>query len=182
MLRVQRGSDLQELSDGLLILVDDVPRVRAALSAALADGGADGGADGAAEGADAGAGGGVRFSVGLSPGIRPPGSPSVPPAEVLADPPIVHMVLYLQRTCHAQNTNLHAVRGTATFRAIFSGNRDERTGADRLTDATFDVEMGDLRDTPLGSDPRDIPVARRSHVTGSLRFYFERGQPAQPFP
>ena len=53
-IRLQRGSDLAEFSDGLMVLIDDVPTILAAIAAAQADAGA---AD--AGGADAGTDGGA---------------------------------------------------------------------------------------------------------------------------
>ncbi|WP_437673343.1 hypothetical protein [Sorangium sp. So ce131] len=155
-IRVQRGSDLQEVSDGLSVLIDDVDIIRA-------------------EKLD------VDLSVALPPGVEPPGSP--PPEskpEELA--PLVHMALYLQRSCHNQNTVLYAVSGTIKFQALFSGDPNETDAADKYTDAEFDVMVGDPRDAALG-DPADaIPPELLSRVRGYFRFYFERGQPGQPFP
>ena len=52
----------------------------------------------------------------------------------------------------------------------------------KLTDAAFDVQFGDLHDVPLGGYAEDVPVGLQSRFTGHFRFYFERGQPGQPFP
>ncbi|AUX47139.1 hypothetical protein SOCE26_086510 [Sorangium cellulosum] len=155
-IRVQRGSDLQEVSDGLSVLIDDVDVIRA-------------------EKLD------VDLSVALPPGVEPPGSPPPEPKpQELA--PLVHMALYLQRSCHNQNTVLYAVSGTIKFQALFSGDPNETDAADKYTDAEFDVMVGDPRDAALG-DPADaIPPELLSRVRGYFRFYFERGQPGQPFP
>jgi hypothetical protein len=222
-IRVQRGNDLQEVSDGLSVLIDDVPKIRAALDAARsfqASGPADAGMTDAgttdagmtdagvpdAGSADGGvpeggapsscaptvtpvgmlgphADGTATFQVALPAGVTPPGSPTVPPPDLLADPPIVHMALYLQRSCHNQNTVLYAVSGTITFTALFSGDPNESSAAEKLIEVTkLDVQVGDIRDVPLGAYPREIPCELQSRLQGGFKFYFDRGQPAQPFP
>jgi hypothetical protein len=209
---VQHGSDTTEVSDGLSVLIDDVPTILGAIQGASAgtDGGAgDGGADagpasggyglsdgGASESASCPAAGGqltscddlqppagkATFRVDLPAGIHPPGSPTVPPPDIVADPPIVHMALYLERSCHNQNTTLYAVDGWIAINALFDGNPDETQADQKLTDATFNVEFGDIRDVPFGQYAGDVPPGLRSRICGSFKFYFERGQPAQPFP
>jgi len=159
-MRIQRGNDLTEVSDGLSVLIDDVPKIREQLALGSAS----------------------TFKVAIPAGVTPPGSPTVPPDDLLADPPIVHMALYLQSSCHNQNTVLYAVSGTITFSALFSGDPNEKEANEKLTDATFEVNVGDLRDVPLGAYPSEIPVDLQTKLTGSFRFYFERGQPGQPFP
>ncbi len=197
---VQRGSDIAEFSDGLTVLIDDVPTILAAIAAAQKDAGAadggttdagtadggvtdagtdDGGATdaGMADGGAAGAGeyglsdGGViepvscegsapdagppiptdppscddipppvgkaTFRVAVPVQVVPPGSPSGLPPELLANPPIVHMSLNLEHSCHNQNIVLQAVDGWASFNALFDGDPDETQAAAKLTDATF---------------------------------------------
>jgi len=175
-IRVQRSTDYTEVSDGLAVLIDDIAQVRAAIAAAQPDAGAGGG------GADAGAPAAATFRVAIPAGVVPPGSPSVPPPDLVGEQPIVHMSLYLQRSCHNQNIILYAVDGTITFNALFDGDPNETSAAEKLTDADFDVEVGDLRDTPFGEYAGNVPPGRRSRLTGRFRFYFERGQPGQPFP
>ena len=93
----------------------------------------------------------------------------------------MHVALYLLQSCHNQNTVLYGVSGTVTFEELFSGDPNEDTGTDKLTEARFDVEVGDPREAPrTGEDAGVIP--RLSRVEGNFRFFFERGQPAQPFP
>jgi hypothetical protein len=208
-IRVQHGNDLQEVSDGLSVLIDDVPKIRAALDVArtlqssdagvadagevdagVADAGADGGAPASCGTSTAASGalgphadGTATFQVALPAGVTPPGSPAVPPPDLLNDPPIVHMALYLHRSCHNQNTVLYAVSGTITFTALFSGDPNESSAAEKLIDVTnVDVQVGDIRDVPLGAYPREIPCDLQSRLQGSFKFYFDRGQPAQPFP
>src|SRR5258706_10087345 len=77
-IRVQHGGDTEEVSDGAIILVDDVDKIRAAA--------------------------GTEFRVALQPSLVPPGFPIVPDP----DPALVHLTLYLNRACHAQNSTLYA--------------------------------------------------------------------------
>ncbi len=92
------------------------------------------------------------------------------------------MSLYLSRSCHIQNAVLYAISGTATFRAMFDGDPTETNAADKLIDADFDVQFGDIQDAPLGAYAGDVPAGLQSRVTGCFRFYSQQGQPAQPFP
>ena len=154
-MRVQRGTDIQEVSDGMVLLLQDVNWVRDELLD-------------------------KPLAVTLSPGVLPPGATfPLPPPE---DQPAIHMALYLQRSCHSQNAVLYAVSGTVTFHSLFSGDPNEDEAADKFTNAEFSVWMGDPRDAPVGARANEIPTEKQSLVTGFLRFYFERGQPGQPFP
>jgi hypothetical protein len=92
------------------------------------------------------------------------------------------MALYLAESCHNQNVVLYGLSGTITFNALFSGDPTEKEGSEKYTDASFDVMVGDPRDAPTGGDATEVPADMQSHVTGFFRFYFERGQPGQPFP
>jgi hypothetical protein len=66
-----------------------------------------------------------------------------------------------------------------TFQHLFDGNPYESNAAQRLTQATFDAYLGDPRTgCPGGLGP---PPPCRGHIQGSFSFYFQRGQPAQPF-
>lgn len=149
-IRIQRGDDIVEYSDGISILVDDTARVRAKL--------------------------GEGLRVGLPPEVTPPGVPITPDP----DPPIVHLTLYLNHSCSGQLLALHGVEGSMTFEHLFSGDRNEEDSGDRLSEGRFDVKIGDPRDQPAGGGA--IPEAKLSRLQGQFRFFFERGQPAQPFP
>lgn len=78
-------------------------------------------------------------------------------------------------------TPTHATaQSTITFTHLFNGIAEEPDAAKRLTEASFDVYLADPRDIcPGGLGP---PPRCRGHLTGSFRFYFERGRPAQRFP
>jgi hypothetical protein len=167
---VQRGNDLEEVSDGLSVLIDDVPKIRERVRAQQATGSTDP----------------VELCVALPPGVAPPGSAvggATCPKCAEGEEPLVHMSLYLHRSCHNQNTVLYAVCGTVMFRALFSGDPQEKDAAEKFTDVpAFDVVVGDPHDVPLGGSPLDIPEELTSRLQGFFSFYFERGQPGQPFP
>ncbi|HEY4117720.1 MAG TPA: tRNA 2-thiouridine(34) synthase MnmA [Byssovorax sp.] len=157
LIRIQRGNDIEELSDGLEIDIDDVQTLRDRL--------------------------GRAELVSIPAGIQPPGAPLEPPTTpLLDDPPLVHMSLYLSYSCHNQGTVLNAVDGTITFEHLFSGNPNEQVGAEKLSQAQFEIDVGDLQDVPLGEPADAVPIELQSHFVGSFQFYFERGQPGQPFP
>jgi len=149
-IRIQHGDNLEEVSDGLIVLVNDIGTIR---------------------GEELGA----ELDVGLPPGVSPPGVP----VKLLADPPRVHLSLYLHDTCHEQNGTLYSTSGKITFDALFSGDPNESNADDRLTEARFDATFGDPRHVLSNGE---IDPERSSRVTGWFRFYFQRGQPAQPFP
>jgi len=119
---------------------------------------------------------GVPLRVGLPPGVTPPGVP----LEADPDPPFVHLTLYLNQSCYEQNTALYGIGGQVTFTSIFNGDVTETSASERLTEAFLDVEVADPREQPPGGGP--IPAERISRIRGHFRFFFERGQPAQPFP
>ena len=152
-IRVQRGGDTEEVSDGAIILVDEIATVRAAIAANP----------------------NATFKVGLPPSVVPPGFPIVADP----DPPLVHLTLYLHRSCHAQNSALYSVSGNMTFHSLFNGNLNETNADLKLTDAEFtDIVVGD----PRNREPASPTVDDVSHIRGNFKFYFQRGQPAQPFP
>jgi hypothetical protein len=67
-----------------------------------------------------------------------------------------------------------------TFTSLFDDNPDESNAAQRLTEATFDLYLADPRTVAPGGV--GLPPACQAHIEGSFRFYFQRGQPGQPFP
>lgn len=75
---------------------------------------------------------------------------------------------------------LPTAKSTITFASLFDGDPDEADAQKRLTDATFDVYLADPREVCPGGV--GAPPRCRGHLTGSFRFYFQRGRPAQPFP
>ena len=156
LIRVQRGERQLEVSDGVSIVVRDVEDIRADLL-------------------------GQELPLGLPVGVSPPGVPT----RYVPDPPKVNLSLYLYETCHVQNAAVYAYGGWIRFDSLFSGDRNETSAEDRLTNATFEALVADPRamdyDTSGNPTPNDED-GRSSTVTGSFQFYFERGVPAQPFP
>ena len=147
LIRVQRGDNNQETSDGLSVIVNDLKAVRAQL--------------------------GQPIPVSLPPGVAPPGQP------VSGGPvPLVTISLYLHQTCHEQNSATYSVSGDITFSSIFSGDPNEEDSDARLTSAIFDVRFADPRDLVDAEDPE---MVTSSNVHGEFEFFFQRGQPAQPF-
>lgn len=148
MMRVQRGDNVVEQSDGVTVLVTDLQDLRQRMNQPI--------------------------TVGLPRGVTPPGVP----LQANADPPKVSLSIFLHNSCHAQNATIYAMSGTITFASLFSGNVNEASAGARLTSASFDAYFADPRS--LGSDPA-ANEAVTSHVRGQFEFYFQRGQPAQPF-
>jgi hypothetical protein len=84
-LRIQNGGDYETFSDGVSILIDDVHIIRG-----------DNGQPGYL---------GQPLAVSLPPSVVPPGVPITPNP----NPAMVHMSLYLTRTCHIQDPALYAL-------------------------------------------------------------------------
>jgi hypothetical protein len=158
MIRVQRGDNIEEQSDGLLVLVNKLQEVRKQLSESAA--------------------GELTLKVGLPPSVTPPGVPIVADP----DPPLVSLAVYLQKSCHAQNSTIYSTSGSITFRSLFSGDLEETDAEERLTDASFEATFADPRLlTPSSTHEAPEGVDVESQVSGYFRFFFQRGQPAQPF-
>lgn len=80
----------------------------------------------------------------------------------------------------AQGTMPPIGHSTITFTSLFDGNPEEVSAAARLNQGTFSVYLADPREAcPGGLGP---PPPCRGYLQGSFKFYFERGQPLQPFP
>ena len=182
-MRIQRGTDINELSDGLSVLVNDVDKIRGPLhakqDAAIAAGATEEEALQLY----------VEVPVAIPIGVVPPGSTvaPLPPCDKdtqVCDVLPVAISLYLQKSCHNQNSVLYAVSGWVRFRSLFSADPNEKSAAEKYTDADFDVIVGDPHDAPLGEplDADAIPAEFTSHLTGYFRYYFERGKPGQSFP
>lgn len=149
-IRIQRGDNQEEVSDGLNVLIDKVGQIRKSP--------------------------GSEVKVGLPKGVTPPGVPVV----FDPDPPIVHLALYLNDSCHQQNGTIYSISGTIIFHSLFSGDLNESNADDRYTDAEFhDVSFADPRQLTPGTTTVD--PGKTSLVSGWFKFYFQRGQPAQPF-
>jgi hypothetical protein len=143
IIRVQDGDNIEEMSDGLTVVVNRLPEVRGQVGSAI--------------------------EVGLPPGVHPPGVP----LEYDADPPEVSLALYLHGSCHGQNGTVYSISGNITFTSLYSGDPNEGDADQRLTEARFDATFVDPRNL---QNPNE-----RSLVEGYFRFFYQRGQPAQPF-
>ena len=150
IIRVQRGDNVEDVSDGLIVAVNDLPDVRMHLNEAI--------------------------PVGLPRGVTPSGVPIM----YDPDPPKVSLVLYLHNTCHQQNGTIYSTEGSITFSSLFSGDLNEGSSENRLTDATFTASFADPRELADVTDPQKR-MDLTSTVTGRFRFFFQRGQPSQPF-
>ena len=150
IIRVQKGDNVEDVSDGLIVMVNDLQEVRAHV--------------------------GEDTPVGMPRGVTPSGVPIV----YNPDPPKVSLVLYLHNTCHQQNGTIYSISGSIRFASLFSGDLNEGSSENRLTDATFEASFADPRE--LADAPDDAAKAKlTSTVTGNFRFFFQRGQPSQPF-
>lgn len=149
-IRVQRGDDNAQVSDGLNVMVNDVQTIRKSKL-------------------------NQDLPLGLPVGVSPPGIP----LKVNDNPPSVSLTLYLQDTCHLQNGTVYSIGGTIRFAHLFSGDVSESNGDDRLTEASFDAIFADPHDMATDYTYSSDVTSR---VTGWFKFYFQRGQPAQPFP
>jgi hypothetical protein len=69
---------------------------------------------------------------------------------------------------------------TISFHDLFDGDENESNAQKRLSYADFDLYFADPREACSGG--LGPPPPCRAHLTGNFNFYFERGQPAQPFP
>jgi hypothetical protein len=150
-IRIQHGSDQPEVSDGVAIQVNSTGTLRAQML-------------------------GQPIEVGLAPELWAEINPTATPGPA----PLVNLALYLQFSCHNQNQVLYGVGGTVTFSALFSGDPNESSGSEKLTEASFDVVVANPRDAAPGSTT--VPAEKSSALQGAFRFHFVRGQPAQPFP
>jgi hypothetical protein len=146
-IRVQRGDNIEDMSDGLIVLVNDLPEIRQQL--------------------------GQDLDVGLPRGVTPSGVPIVPNE----NPPKISLALYLHNSCHQQNGTIYSISGKINFSSLFSGDPNESSSEDRLTDARFDAQFADPRERAEAADPDAVT----SRVTGNFHFFFQRGQPSQPF-
>lgn len=157
-IRIQRGDRQINVSDGVLIVATNISEIRTSQI-------------------------GKPVPLGLPVGVRPPGFPVIP----TPNPPKVSLTLYLYDTCHVQDGAVYSVGGTITFASLFSGDRNENNADARLTEAHFEAIVADPREGILGTDAAGAttityPKDRTSTVRGDFRFFFQRGQPAQPFP
>ena len=151
-IRVQRGDNIEDVSDGLIVMVTDLQEVRKHIN--------------------------ENIPVGMPRGVTPSGVPIV----LNPNPTKISLALYLHNTCHQQNGTIYSVAGFIRFSSLFSGDINEGSAENRLTDATFDASFADPRElAEVPESDVDARAALTSKVTGNFRFFFQRGQPSQPF-
>ena len=106
-LRIQSGSDYESFSDGISILINDITKIRPDPSTGFA--------------------GlyGQPLVVDLPPSVTPPGVPVV----AKADPALVSLALYMQKSCQTQNVTVYAIDevtvptdGTCTAKPIMGAD------------------------------------------------------------
>ena len=194
-LKIQRGSDFEDFSDGVALLVDDITKIRPNAGAKFV---------------------GLYntpMEVDIPIGVAAPGTPVVPDP----NPAIVHFALYMQSSCKTQTVSLNAVdvvtlptdgtctapaipggdptqgcaagksadaglgtgKSTISFSSLSDGDLTEEVASARLNQGCFDIYLADPRDAVPGSG---VPPICRGHLRGTFSFYFERGRPAQAFP
>lgn len=154
-IRVQRGEQDIQVSDGFTMLVYDVATVREFLLD-------------------------VPLPLGLPVGVSPLGFP----LPEVPDPPAAALTLYLNSSCRGQNAQLFAVAGSVQFTKLFSGDPNEESAEDRLTEGVFHAIVVDPRHAVPGPEEGGLayPELFTSEIDGSFSFVFHRGTPAQPFP
>lgn len=164
-LRIQSGSDFQSFSDGLTILVNDRTKIRPDPSS--------------------GFGGryGEPLSVDLPPEVTPPGTPIQPRAE----PALVNMALYLQRSCRTQNVALHVVDevtlpddGTCAAPAVRGADPTQGCAADKEAPAGVGTGKSVITFTSLANGKLDEETAAERLNAGCFDVYFADPREASP--
>jgi len=122
-LRIQSGGDYETFADGIIIVIDNVQTVRSEL--------------------------GQPLQVNLPPSVTPPGVPIA----AVANPSIVHLSLYLQKTCRTQGVSLYALGSTTLNGDGTCGGTTDGGGA-----STIVAESCGLGGTGLAADA-SVPEA-----------------------
>lgn len=191
-LRIQEGGDYTTYADGLNILVRDIDEILGSVK------------DNRKPRL------GEALAVRIPSSVTPPGVPVTPdPDPALVDIALYlqrtcklqNVALYAGTVALNQNGTCEGIdttpvecptssteqlppprvaQSTITFQHLFNGVPEEPEAGKRLTEANFDIYLADPREIcPGGLGP---PPRCRGHLTGSFRFTFERGRPAQRFP
>lgn len=207
-IRIQHGSDYESFSDGISILVDDVAKIR---GDAAPDGGAQPSLLGQAIPVDLPPGvvppgvpitpvanpaivhatiyldstcrtqDDALYALGSVSGVGPNGDCGSEAADAGVCPGAAEVTSSEGGAADAGAPASGATgQSTITFTHLFDDNPDESNASERLSEGTFDFYIADPRNiAPGGLGP---PPPCEGHLTGSFKFYFQRGRPAQPFP
>jgi hypothetical protein len=144
-IRIQNGGNFETFSDGVAILIDSIAQVR---------GDPASGYPGEL---------GQSLKVALPPGVTPPGVPIV----VVPNPPLVHMTMYLQLTCHTQLDALYAVdqvslNSQGACAAEPAPGSDGGAPADAAAPPPLPLQCGATGTTPASPDGGTPPPADAS--------------------
>ncbi len=132
IVRVQRGDNTPEMSDGIYVVINDLAGT-SARTRSITD-----------------------IPLGIPHGIIVSGSAFDPKGSDAK----VSIALYLHNTCHNQNGTVYSIGGTINFRSLFSGDINESDADERLTTAEFTADFADPRE--LTGDPEaDAEVISR---------------------
>ena len=164
LLRIQSGADFQTFSDGFTILINDTTKIRPNTSTNFA---------GAYK---------QPLIVDLPPEVTPPGTPVI----ANANPALVNMELYLQKSCQTQDVALHVVKevtlptdGTCTVPAM--ANADPQNGCAAGTAAQgLGSGKSFISFTSISNGKLDETVASERLNAGCFDVYLADPRDAQP--
>ena len=164
-LRIQSGSDFQTFSDGLTVLINHRTKIRPDPTKGYA--------------------GlyGQPLRVDVPPEVTPPGTPIVPEA----DPALVNMALYLQKSCRTQNVTLHAVEevtipsdGTCTAPAMRGADPTQGCAPDKEAPAGVGTGKSLITFTSVSNGRLDEETAAQRLNAGCFDIYLADPREAAP--
>ncbi len=165
MLRIQSGSDFQSFSDGLTILINDITEIRPDPAASKP------GRYGEA------------LEVDLPPEVTPPGTPVTPNA----NPALVSMALYLQRSCRTQVATLHAIDtvtlpndGTCTAPAMLGADPAQGCAPDKEAPAGVGTGKSAIVFTSVANGKVAEETAAERLNAGCFDIYLADPRDAEP--
>lgn len=164
-IRIQSGSDFESFSDGLVILVTDITQIRPDPSKSFAGRY------------------GEPLRVHTPPGVAPPGTPIEPDA----NPALVNMALYLQRSCRTQVVALHAVDevtipndGTCAVKALMGADPTQGCAADKEAAAGVGTGKSVITFTSLANGKLDETTAAERLNAGCFDIYLADPRETKP--
>jgi hypothetical protein len=155
-LRIQSGSDFQSFSDGITILINDRTKIRPDPAKGFA--------------------GRYRepLTVDLPPEVTPPGTPVTPEA----NPALVNMAVYLQRSCRTQTVTLQAVEevtipndGTCTAQALPGADPTQGCAPDKEAPAGVGTGKSLIAFTSISNGKLDEETAAERLNAGCFDVY-----------